>query len=688
MKIELERDIKKLRKDIDVLQRAIDAVICSAEFRSLFGKTQFLDNDVVKGLRDPDEVRKNGGEWTDRRTRGDHSINVAAIASRFVEMCYIDGFEFEQKTEITKPEIIDAKVLTIPDFDKRYESPISNNYTGEEKFPAVVLREGVDPESLEYQIYALNKRRAMLLALLSGYAHDIGHTPFGHDGEDAITKALDDYQFDADEQDIRRFMAERVEIFGTVYEQGILGHTDAYINKYLRDRENQPKDKVGGICGFEHIEQSYINFLNIINGKGQDGQVIIPTDLLEVIKWAILAHSRSRISTKAFPRHIKTHDQLVVHAIRTADKVDYQITDGYEMDQLMKIIKPRSVYSQEELTIYDKIDYFIKQWVQELKGKDEVSDDLNAIGDLKDYRDTYDLWAIIYCELHVDEINEIAQGDNIEDIVNNKSEAPIGTTGVFKTDKARNKCIVRKLTEYFLTHYDRIPDTLMQEDTEEAGRVKAGSSDGKTEYMTFDKKFLEKIDYSHALITIAFISSLTNSAATQLYNSLVDERILQGEGHGIEAITSEDMHKIRSEDTKAYITYLFEQEIGKSASNISKGQKRQLIDKIIEIMRDNKRAVKTLYEHRVRNAGRITNEQRAKLGINEREVQAGLTPKGLIAKEKIGEARYDGDEADKIATQDRIEADAKRIGRKQTSHLQYPNIAEMGTEEHDSDGER
>lgn len=45
MKIELEQDIEKLKADIEVLEKAISALISSPEFRSLFGKTQFLDAD-------------------------------------------------------------------------------------------------------------------------------------------------------------------------------------------------------------------------------------------------------------------------------------------------------------------------------------------------------------------------------------------------------------------------------------------------------------------------------------------------------------------------------------------------------------------------------------------------------------------------------------------------------------------
>lgn len=50
MHIELEKNKAKLEKDINTLKLAIKAIITSPEFISLFGKTQFLDADVIKGL--------------------------------------------------------------------------------------------------------------------------------------------------------------------------------------------------------------------------------------------------------------------------------------------------------------------------------------------------------------------------------------------------------------------------------------------------------------------------------------------------------------------------------------------------------------------------------------------------------------------------------------------------------------
>ena len=140
-------------------------------------------------------------------------------------------------------------------------------------------------------------------------------------------------------------------------------------------REKYPAEEVGGICSFEHIEQSYINFLNIINREDSNHEtVVIPDDLLDVIKWAILAHSRSRVGEDDFPRHLDTQDQLVIHAIRTADKGDYQITDGYEMDQLMDIKRPQTIYTNKDLTIYEKLEHFINKWVEDIQEADEVSD--------------------------------------------------------------------------------------------------------------------------------------------------------------------------------------------------------------------------------------------------------------------------------------------------------------------------
>lgn len=550
MQIQLESKVEDLEKDIKILKRAIYTVISSPEFRSLFGKTQFLDADEIKGLN------QNGNEdeeWTDRRTRGDHTLMVAGIAEDFVEKIYVDAFEFEEAV------------------GKDYGEEITSEQNSSTTAPTIVLKDGVDENNPEYIIYSLNKERAKLLARLSGYAHDLGHTPFGHDGEDAVSEIYQKHQEKQSEKERINNSECRRQIFGKEYEES-LGHTKNF----------------NGISSFEHIEQSYINFLNIINREG----IKFSDELLESVKFSILSHSRSRV--KSLPTHVKSQDRLVMHAIRTADKVDYQITDGYEMEKLITLPESKLEYADKSKSIYEKINSFIDNWTKEIETNEDLSDDMEIINKLKRYRNLYEMWAILYCEITESDIDKL---ESIERMEKKLSRTPIGVVGMFKGNKTRNKCIIKKLLTYYLEHYEEIPETRKLNGNAEEGYIDEEeirqeqekenpqlNPDTKSDE-AFDKAWWESIGYPKEWVAIGFITSLTNIEARNLYNQLVDLRIQKGPGYGIEPIKKEEIDSINREYTLQYIKKMYELI---SPDNLSPSERKNLENKLKSILRTNK----------------------------------------------------------------------------------------------------
>lgn len=476
------------------------------------------------------------------------------------------------------------------------------------------IEEGIDENESRFIIYSLNKKRAKLLTLLSGYAHDLGHTPFGHDGENAISEVYIEYQEKQSSEERRKVIEERREIFGRIYEES-LGH----------------KVDFNGISSFVHIEQSYINFLNIIN---RDGIKFSP-ELLEIVKFAILAHSRSRV--ESLPTHISKKDLLVVHAIRTADKGDYQIVDGAEIEKLMELKTFESEYADKSKSIYEKINFFIDSWAKDIKDTEELSDEMLSIFKLKQYRAIYDMWAILYCEINQVDINSIGEDVSVKEMLQDISKTPIGIVGMFKGNKARNKCIVKKLMKYYLDNYDEIPETYQQSDTEEAGHI---SEQGST-YEAFNKSYWEKIGYSKELIAIGFMTSLTNSEAKALYEKLVYLRIREGKGHGIEPIRHEEIDEINRKYTLDYIEKMYSGLI--KGKKLSEDEKRGLEAKLRKTLLDNKSI------------------------INKSFKDKGLVVIGRARSLRIEEQLYD-DELYSLM----VEADSKR--ERGNSRLNYPNL--------------
>ena len=140
------------------------------------------------------------------------------------------------------------------------------------------------------------------LAELMGMAHDLGHTPYGHDGEAKINKFLESMEASQEYLDKRR------KNFGDKYE-------DEQLAKFEKEKAKNPS--LTRTMQFEHNEHSAEVFLKICEEQGIDKSEV------QDIVTGILAHSTSRV--KNLPATLEQQ------AVRLADKIAYINRDNFDM---------------------------------------------------------------------------------------------------------------------------------------------------------------------------------------------------------------------------------------------------------------------------------------------------------------------------------------------------------------------
>lgn len=184
---------------------------------------------------------------------------------------------------------------------------------------------------------------AGLLSKALGYMHDLGHTPFGHDGEGALDDELSRFKADQGYKD------KREKLFGADYVA-----------------EETAKE----MC-YEHNETSSIIGSRILEEFAASEGVTLGKEAKQYIITGILAHSTSRVKTE--PKGIEQR------AVRLADKVAYIPQDLLDLlkqsvisiDDLTEQERGLLGLSVEQFSVDDqeKLAYFSKEEIIEEKEK-------------------------------------------------------------------------------------------------------------------------------------------------------------------------------------------------------------------------------------------------------------------------------------------------------------------------------
>lgn len=153
-----------------------------------------------------------------------------------------------------------------------------------------------------------------LLAKALGYMHDLGHTPFGHDGEGALGNEME--RFEATSE----YKEKRETLYGKEYTEQVV-------------------DTKAEVMCYEHNETSSTIGSRMLTDFAKENGYVVNEEALQYIKTGILAHSTSRV--KQEPKGVEQK------AVRLADKVAYIPQD------LLDLLK-QNVIGIDDLTIEEQ----------------------------------------------------------------------------------------------------------------------------------------------------------------------------------------------------------------------------------------------------------------------------------------------------------------------------------------------
>lgn len=424
LEIELNDDIALMRRQISELEKLKHVILESSEFKILDGKTQMVG------------TYKEEPSYGGVHSRGEHTACVAKIAKEIVTGIY----------------------------------------------------ERIGSEEIHTEVYQLNQRIAELYAEIMGYAHDLGHTPFGHVGESGLNDFMEGV---SNRQELNKILKHRRTIFGVDYEKA-QGHNKSY----------------KGRISFEHNEQSANLFYDIVQ-RNHISETLV--DYKKII-WGILGHSVSRVDISILPA------DLSVRAIRMADKIEYINRDYEELRSSLSEPKKTEIVDFLKYSYEDRVKKVVKDVVDEsfkYGTIDEEMDSMQILNGLKEISNN--------CVLFVDEFGKrgLVKDENVE----------------------RLKLITLKLAQYFYTHKSPELDRDISWEFQPINpKKRVYKLKGYRSSLKYDECRAEKV--------IRFVSSMENARCHEIYKKLVLRRILFGPEYGIEPITSDEIEKKKEQQLK------------------------------------------------------------------------------------------------------------------------------------------
>lgn len=553
LSIDFNEDIQGMERKLRELKKLEKAIEQSPYFKLLSGKTQMIG--------------KGKGKIIKERSRRVHSSNIAkGVVLPTVRKIY-DRFQE------TTPVFIE---------DPRYK-----------------------------RIFELNRDIAITRGMIMAKAHDIGHVPFGHEGEQAINEFFSSINR---KEDIDAILQEHLKYFGRDYESA-QGHIEE-VNRYAGLIDELFPPQVDTQLSFEHnelgaillnriIEENKIELTDCETNWEEEYDVSDPKNSeRKALTMGVLGHSTSRT-----PFHLLEGD-IVAQIVRVGDKIEYINADYDEIAGLVNVSFDVEQQRYMAKSRFERIGETVDQIANEAFTYGKIEEHSPAMVSLRRIRKMYEDVIYIYDGVYADNLlrSLLSKHDKPEELKAFYKQHP-GSENLYPKE------IIDMLVQYRET-LTKVRDgelklsmpTLQgmhaQADTEQVrfkGAIQ-GENSARISLMTLKvmgyyydnpdeipERVVRKVspidlvpedeieynihDNSPAQKTLEYVSLMDDKALQEEYIKLVKMRIDKGEGFGIEPITMDEVKQYLREAYEEEVNMYIKKIAGTSTRTFGEGQK-------------------------------------------------------------------------------------------------------------------